>query len=391
MIKKAAIYDPYLDTLGGGERYCLTVAEVLLQNGYQVDLFWSGDPNLINRAQDRFNLDLSGLNLVPDIFEVSPSKIDCIEDPTSLSKISHISSPIHSYRQKALSLYKKFTVTRGYDLFFYISDWSLPFLFSKNNLLHIQVPFVMKSGLTETLSNRLKILFYRRIICNSQFTQNFAKSYFGDKCQIIYPPVDVEKFSPADRKEKIILSVGRFDNLLNSKKQDVMIDAFKKLHPKHRDWKLVLAGGSLDAPEQNSYLHHLQHLSENLPVEFVINPSFSDLSRTYSLAKIYWHAAGFGVDENIHPENTEHFGIAPVEAMASGAVPLVVSKGGLPEIVEEGKTGYLWQTIDDLVSKTSLLINSPQLLKEMSAASLQKSQRFSKSKFIDSLIPLLNS
>jgi len=39
---RAAIYDPYLDTLGGGERYCLTVAEILLKNGWQVDLFWSG-------------------------------------------------------------------------------------------------------------------------------------------------------------------------------------------------------------------------------------------------------------------------------------------------------------------------------------------------------------
>ena len=35
---RAAIYDPYLDTLGGGERYCLSVVEFLLQNNYQVDI-----------------------------------------------------------------------------------------------------------------------------------------------------------------------------------------------------------------------------------------------------------------------------------------------------------------------------------------------------------------
>ena len=33
MRKQAAIYDPYLDTLGGGERYCLTIAEILLKKG----------------------------------------------------------------------------------------------------------------------------------------------------------------------------------------------------------------------------------------------------------------------------------------------------------------------------------------------------------------------
>ncbi len=30
---KAAIYDPYLDTLGGGEKYALTVAETMLKMG----------------------------------------------------------------------------------------------------------------------------------------------------------------------------------------------------------------------------------------------------------------------------------------------------------------------------------------------------------------------
>ena len=58
MHKRVAIYDPYLDTLGGGERYCLTVAEILLKNNYQVDLFWSGDKTLIEKAEKRFSLNL---------------------------------------------------------------------------------------------------------------------------------------------------------------------------------------------------------------------------------------------------------------------------------------------------------------------------------------------
>ena len=37
---KAAIYDPYLDTLGGGERYMITAAQVLSENGYKVDVEW---------------------------------------------------------------------------------------------------------------------------------------------------------------------------------------------------------------------------------------------------------------------------------------------------------------------------------------------------------------
>lgn len=65
---KVGIYDPYLDTLGGGERYMLTIAEILLKHNYQVDIFWSKDKDLIDKAQDRFALNLENLNLVPDIF-----------------------------------------------------------------------------------------------------------------------------------------------------------------------------------------------------------------------------------------------------------------------------------------------------------------------------------
>jgi len=80
MSLKAAIYDPYLDTLGGGERYCLSVAEILSQNGYEVDIFWSGDQDILIRAQDRFALDLSTVKLVPDIFGLTKKRIELIEE-----------------------------------------------------------------------------------------------------------------------------------------------------------------------------------------------------------------------------------------------------------------------------------------------------------------------
>jgi hypothetical protein len=125
MIKKAAIYDPYLDTLGGGERYCLTVAEVLLKNNYDVDIFWSGDPDLVTKATRRFDLDLNGLKLVKDIFKDIPQKVDFLEDRESLARITshpHLSSNIF---QKLSSIYLKYKITRRYDLFFYISDWKI--------------------------------------------------------------------------------------------------------------------------------------------------------------------------------------------------------------------------------------------------------------------------
>lgn len=382
MTKTAAIYDPYLDTLGGGERYCLTVAELLIKNGWAVDLFWSGDRNIIEKASARFSLVLKGLKIQPDIFLQPEKHLACTEDtnihssvktPTNISKsLKNI-----SYRKKA---------TRHYDVLFYLSDGSIPLLFSKKNFLHIQAPLIEN----HTLANKFKLSRINKCICNSNFTASFYKKYPSYKTVVIYPPVDVDKFINKQSKDNVILSVGRFDNILNSKKQDILIQAFKEIYHQNKQWKLILAGGSMVSETKNNYLNHLKYLSKNFPIELIINPSFTELTHLYQKSKIYWHAAGYGVDQVLHPEFTEHFGISVVEAMAAGCVPLVVNKGGLPEIVVSKQNGYIWENIEQLTSKTQLLINNSDLLKGLSIRAVLDSSKFSKKHFEKHLLNVIN-
>jgi len=382
---KAAIYDPYLDTLGGGERYCLTVAEVLLSNGWQVDLFWSGDPKLVDLAQTRFGLKLDGLNIVPDIFGITNNKIDTTEGQSITKFVSH-----HSHHQ---SFFKKFTETRKYDLCFYLSDGSIPFLFSKKNIFHTQLPFTFKQNLKDRLLSILKSLFINRVVYNSAFTASLTPPNLLSKTTVVYPPVDVEAMDASQPKQNIILSVGRFDNILNSKKQDVLINVFSQFVAQNpnTDWKLVLMGGSLQAESNNHYLLHLKSLAQNLPVEFIINSDYTKLKKIYSISKIYWHAAGYGVDQNQHPELCEHFGMTPVEAMASGLVPILVNQGGLPEIITDGLDGYLWDEPSDLLAKTQLIINTPTEFSKMQQQAIKSSKKFSKSVFTAKMLEIINS
>lgn len=358
---KIGIYDPYLDTLGGGERYILTVAESLILQGHQVNIFWSGDPDFVTKGAARFSLNLNNINIVPNIFN------------------------------KNTSLLSRFKTLLGYDTIFYLSDGSLPFLFSKNNIVHFQVPFKFNFTLTEKLLNSIKFLFINTIICNSQFTSKVFTKTFNHHNKVLYPPVDVDKFKISKNKENIILSVGRFDNLLNSKRQDILIKAFSQLISNTSiKWKLVLAGGSKENPQTNQYLKKLLKESHNLPIEIIVNPSFDQLVDLYSKSKIYWHAAGYDVDQNLNPENTEHFGIVVVEAMSAGLIPIVVNKGGLPEIVSHQKNGFLWNSIEELIATTKILINSPDLQSKMSLKAIQTSKFFNKSVFTKNLLNIIN-
>lgn len=311
---KILISSPYLDSLGGGERYILTIAEILSKS-HQVDIIWGGHPAVISQAEERFNLNLDKVNLISKSIE-------------------------------ALNIFQRFFLLRDYDISIFLTDGSIPFLFAKKNFIHVQVPFNLKNQ--NTILNKLKFRFVSGIICNSRFTKSWAKkTYPNANFIVLYPPVDIAKINP-NQKENIIFSVARFANHLNNKRQDILLDAFKKFHKLFPDYRLVLAGASKNI--KNKYLEKLKNMSKGLPVEFLVNPPGSTLQKYYGKAKYFWHAAGYGVDEKNNPEQTEHFGIVLVEAMAAECFVCAVDKGGAREIIKPNKNGYLWESINDLVN-----------------------------------------
>lgn len=325
-MKKALIYDPYLDTLGGGERYVLSFASALLELGYFVEVAWS-DSRVLQEAGKRFGQDYSSLVVSEKAYQ------NCLGRP---------------------HLLQKYRFQKDYDLIFWVSDGSLPFLFGKKNLLHLQVPF---TNLGENgLFSPLKKILISEFVCNSQFTKNIFKTLLpAKKLTVLYPPVDTKMMS-VGKKEKWIISVARFDSPLHHKRQDVLIEAFKTLHQNNSDYKLLLAGGSKDS----NTIADLIKKAKGLPVEFVLNPSFNVLQDLYSKSRFFWHAAGFEIDEVKNPEKVEHFGITTVEAMSSGCIPVVIKKGGQKEIIKHELNGYLCNDTKELASFTDTLINNPK-------------------------------
>ncbi|MFZ2202217.1 MAG: glycosyltransferase family 4 protein, partial [Microgenomates group bacterium] len=324
---RALVYDPYVDTMGGGERYVLTFALALVKAGYSVDLAWK-DSLVVTEAARRFNLDLSAIKI----------------DPAAYHDLSLSAGLLARYRR-----------TKNYDLVFWVSDGSLPYLFGRKNYLHFQAPFKKIGG--HPINNFIKTVQVDKLIFNSGFTSSVVKKQLPFVSSVVlYPPIDTENFK-SGKKENIILSVARFDSPSHAKRQDVLIEAFKKLHQQQKDYQLILAG-AVKGEGGEDYLASLKQVAGKLPIKFIPNPDFNELKKLYAKAKIFWHAAGYDIDENKEPEKVEHFGITTVEAMAAGCVPVVVDKGGQREIITPG-TGYLCDSVEKMVETTVDLLNSP--------------------------------
>jgi glycosyltransferase involved in cell wall biosynthesis len=354
-MKKALIFDPYLDTLGGGERYSLTFALGLLSSGYSVEVAWK-DTDTLRAAEERFGLDLSKIKVNHKAYDLCVGKT---------------------------SLFQKFLFTIRYSLIFWVSDGSLPFLFSMNNLLHFQIPFKTIGG--NAFINNLKTLFIRKFVYNSQFTAAVHETHFPkSKSFILYPPVDVESFRPGN-KENIILSVARFDSPSHPKRQDVLIDAFKILNKSFPDYQLILAGGSLLGSE---ILEKLKLQAGSLPVKFVVGPDFTKLKSLYAKSKFFWHAAGYEIDEVQDPERVEHFGITTVEAMSAGCIPVVIGKGGQKEILSTGG-GFLCADAQEMASLTKDLIKDSALYEKSKADAQNISSQYATVEFIKKINSLV--
>lgn len=345
---RVGIYDPYLDDLGGGEKYMMTIAECLSRK-HEVTVFWDKKEDIKELLQ-RFNIDLSNVAISKNIF--SPK----------------------------VSFFKKILTTRHYDAIIVLSDGSIPFSFSRKLFLHIQQPLV--GILDNSIKSRLKLSRVNKIFFNSEFSRSFVPKELSKKGLVLYPPIAIHP--KKIKKENIILHVGRFRvknvGVGDYKKQDVMINAFKSMVDKgFKNWKFILAVGLQEKDTEE--FRKMQESAKGYPIEFIINISNKELWSIYSRAKIYWHASGFGEDLEKHPEYAEHFGISTVEAMGAGVVPIVMDAGGQKEIVEDGKNGFLWDTIDSFIQKTDNVINNDKLWNTLSENAIEYAKQFSYDRF----------
>ena len=323
---------PYLDIYGGGERVCHNVIKTLVVHGQKVELL-------------TFDFDANRYREI--VGEEFPKNVTI----HSLGKRIEVKPPftIYKRRQNFAKLLKRYRDRLEYDYLFSTQS-SSPFepVFlnkAKKNIAYVHFPEIHFDYDRAKLKRKVYLWLFKKwveqgaskldmVFCNSNYTREMIERYWkthGVKDPIVvYPPVNLDAFwcdKPLSERRKRVIYVARF---IPVKRHEIM----KKLAVDLPSYEFVSVGGLIEAEKD-----WFNKFSENLAQNYTLKTNLpgADLLKILHDSRVY-----------VHLMEGEHFGIAPVEGLASGCVTLVHNSGGIKEFIPEE---FRWESYDDLKEK----------------------------------------
>lgn len=331
---------PNLDIYGGGEKVCHHVIKSLIDHGQRVELL-------------TFDFDQARYTQI--MGETLPDKVVV----HSLGKRVDVKPPFTVYkrRRRIIQLTKKIK-DLDYDYAFSTQTLtafeSALFKETKRNIAYVHFPEIHHSYANSGLSRKAYLWLYQRwldddiskldlIFCNSNYTKGMIEKYWGKdgipEPIVAYPPVDIDPFwcnSPLKDRIKRIIYIGRF---IPQKRHELM----KKLAVDLPQFEFVSVGGLRETEDE-----WFEAFSKDLPTNYALKPNVpgEELTKLLHESRVYCHLM-----------EGEHFGIAPIEGLASGCVTLVHKSGGTGEFVPDE---FRWQKYDDLKEKITRWVDPSQ-------------------------------
>ncbi|MDQ5453151.1 glycosyltransferase family 4 protein [Klebsiella pneumoniae] len=196
----------------------------------------------------------------------------------------------------------------------------------------------IKASIVKYLLHKIRLWDYRtangvdHFIANSQFISRRIKKVYNRESTVIYPPVDVERFTLNDKKEDYYFTASR---MVPYKRIDLIVEAFSKMPEK----KLIVIGDGSEIGKVKS------KASKNVEI-LGYQPNHIMLEHMQN-AKAFVFAA------------EEDFGITPIEAQACGTPVIAFGKGGSLETIRplgvDNPTGLFFseQTIESIISQVN--------------------------------------
>ena len=316
IIKSAIIHDWFLSkSIGGAEKVTKTIHDIV-SNNYQTEIFSfvedfdrSKSKLFINRS-----INTSILQKIPfaksNIQHFLPF-LPFIVEQYDLDEFKLIISSSHSFC--------KGVITSPNQLHLSYVHTPMRYAWDQMNI-YLQQSTLSRLGFEPFI----RYLLYKLrewdylsgqrpdyLIANSSFTAKRIKKYWGRDSTVIHPPVELQRFKFTNKRKDFYLSVCR---LVPNKRVDLLIKAFNKLN-----LKLYVVG---NGPEK----FKLQKIA-NKNIIFLGNINDTEVQKLMSTCRAFVYSG------------VEDFGIAIIEAMASGAPIVAYGKGGVLDSVNCFLTG----------------------------------------------------
>lgn len=194
----------------------------------------------------------------------------------------------------------------------------------------------------------------------------FVPEYPKDKVCTIFNPCTVEHDnSEVFEKRKVCLYVGRIS--FSQKRNDILLQIWKEIEPKHPDWVLKIVGEGEDLPA-------LKQMAKDLKLNNVFFEGFQSPEPYYREASIFCLTSAY-----------EGFPLVLAEAMSYGVVPIAFNSfGAVCDCISNEQDGLLIEPfrLDEYIDKLDSLICDTIIWNKYSRNSIYKSTVF----YIDSIL-----
>jgi glycogen(starch) synthase len=206
------------------------------------------------------------------------------------------------------------------------------------------------------------------IIAVSDFTRRELLQYYKvkeAKIRVIHNGVDINKFKPTSEKRKVkkelgfnpddiaILSVGR---LYARKGLFTLLESIPIVARRHRNAKFIISGKG-QSNEMKKLVRHATELGVKDNIIFTGYFPDAKLPKLYQAADIFAFSTFY-----------ENLPFAVLEALSSGLPTVTTNVGGIPEMIENGKNGFLVNpsNTQEIANKVLFYIEHPAVASEMS-------------------------
>lgn len=350
MHKKVAILIRDLRQKGGGETNVLTLTEGLNNIGIIPHIF--SENNLSTKELKSFY----GKEITYSYKQFPRPKSNNIRFikelllPHPLKKTLKTYDFIYDFTNKAPVFHKH----QNYLKYLYIYKDNRALQKSKLRLFQFNLyEFLAKLGVKKFI----RVSPYIKTVTQSKFAQKEIQKNTGKKLEIIYPPVNTSAFNHKKKKKNQVITIGRCSPEKNQR-------LIFKIAPHFPELTFIIVGNNCNLLKNKKTKNII--IKNNLPKQ--------KLKNILEKSLVYFS-----------PTKNEHFGIAVVEGIAAGCIPLVHNSGGHKETVPNSELRF--NDTKEAITKLKEIIKNPQKFQQ----EIKVNKKFDSANFVESLIGFLEN